>query len=156
MQTSDARTTCEWSTSLLPTKVWLIIEVWQYMSSYQYRKSHCGDETIWQMSYLHSGFSYAGKITSLYWIRATKAFAFWRSRCSKLNKALKQKKYYTDNVMHSMGYTICNVNKNYCYYHRAFCIQSRAQCNCMLYWNIIVCDMEKNMMYQILLVYPIT
>ena len=29
----DAPTTSEWSTILLPTKVWLILEVWQY--SYQ-------------------------------------------------------------------------------------------------------------------------
>ena len=31
------------------------------MSSYQYRKSHCGDKTIWRPSYLHNGISYAGK-----------------------------------------------------------------------------------------------
>ena len=40
------------------------------MSSYQYRKSHCGDETILRPSYLHNGISYTGKMTSLYWIRA--------------------------------------------------------------------------------------
>ena len=40
------------------------------MSSYQYRKSHCGDKTILRPSYLHNGISYTGKITSLYWIRA--------------------------------------------------------------------------------------
>ena len=40
------------------------------MSSYQYRKSHCGDKTILQLSYLHNGISYTGKMTSLYWIRA--------------------------------------------------------------------------------------
>ena len=40
------------------------------MTSYQYRKSHCGDKTILQPSYLHNGISYTGKITSLYWIRA--------------------------------------------------------------------------------------
>ena len=40
------------------------------MSSYQYRKSHCGDKTILRPSYLHNGISYAGKMTSLYWIRA--------------------------------------------------------------------------------------
>ena len=38
------------------------------MTSYQYRKSHCGDKTILRPSYLHNGFSYAGKTTSLYWI----------------------------------------------------------------------------------------
>ena len=38
------------------------------MSSYQYRKSHCGDKTILRPSYLHNGISYTAKTTSLYWI----------------------------------------------------------------------------------------
>ena len=29
--TGNAPTTSEWSTILLPTKVWLILEVWQYV-----------------------------------------------------------------------------------------------------------------------------
>ena len=40
------------------------------MTSYQYRKSHCGDKTILRPSYLHNGISYTGKMTSLYWIGA--------------------------------------------------------------------------------------
>ena len=40
------------------------------MSSYQYRKSHCGDRTILRPSYPHNEISYTGKIASLYWIRA--------------------------------------------------------------------------------------
>ena len=40
------------------------------MSSYQYRKSHCGDKTILRPSYLHNGISYTDKMTFLYWIRA--------------------------------------------------------------------------------------
>ena len=40
------------------------------MTSYQYRKSHCGDKTIWRPSYLHNGISHTGKMPSLYWIRA--------------------------------------------------------------------------------------
>ena len=39
------------------------------MSSYQYRKTHCGDKTVVKSSYIHNGISYAGKM-SLYWIRA--------------------------------------------------------------------------------------
>ena len=39
------------------------------MSSYQYRKSHCGDKTILRPSYLHNGISYTYKMASLYWIR---------------------------------------------------------------------------------------
>ena len=37
------------------------------MSSYQYRKSHCGDKTIVRSSDLPNGISYTGKMTSLYW-----------------------------------------------------------------------------------------
>ena len=40
------------------------------MSSYQYRKFHCGDTTILPPSYLHNGISFTGKKTSLYRIRA--------------------------------------------------------------------------------------
>ena len=40
------------------------------ISSYQYRKSYCGDKTVVRSSYLHNGISYTGKMTSLYWIRA--------------------------------------------------------------------------------------
>ena len=40
------------------------------MTSYQYRKSHCGDKKILRPSYLHNGISYTGKMSSLYWIRA--------------------------------------------------------------------------------------
>ena len=40
------------------------------ISSYQYRKSHCGDKTVVRSSYIHNGVSYTGKTTSLYWIRA--------------------------------------------------------------------------------------
>ena len=36
--------------------------------SYQYRKSHCGDQTVVRSSYLHNGISYTGKTASLYWI----------------------------------------------------------------------------------------
>ena len=40
------------------------------MSSYQYRKSHCGDKTVIKSSYLHNGISSTDKMTSLYWIKA--------------------------------------------------------------------------------------
>ena len=38
------------------------------MSSYQYKKSLCGDKTILRLSYLHNEIFYTGKMTSLYWI----------------------------------------------------------------------------------------
>ena len=37
------------------------------MSSYQYRKSHCGNTKVVRSSYLHKGISYTGKMASLYW-----------------------------------------------------------------------------------------
>ena len=40
------------------------------MPSYQHRKSHSGDKTILRTSYLHNGFPYTGKMTSLYCIGA--------------------------------------------------------------------------------------
>ena len=46
------------------------------MSSYQYRKSLCGDKMILRPSYLHNGISYTGKMTSLYWIRALELHVF--------------------------------------------------------------------------------
>ena len=45
------------------------------MSSYQYRKSHCGDKTVVRSSYLHNGISYTGKMSSLYWIGALMSFS---------------------------------------------------------------------------------
>ena len=59
---------------------WFSIKV----SSYQYRKSHCGDKTILWPSYLHNGISYTGKMTSLYWIRAQSACwlqPWWGVQC---------------------------------------------------------------------------
>ena len=38
------------------------------MTSYQYRKSHCGDKTVVSSYYLHNGIFYTGKMSSLYWI----------------------------------------------------------------------------------------
>ena len=55
------------------------------MTSYQYRKSHCGDKTVVRSSYLHNEISYTGnfEMTYLYWIRAQVVFAvsvvFWPS-----------------------------------------------------------------------------
>ena len=46
------------------------------MPSYQYRKSHCGDnKMIVRSSYLHNGISYTGKMTSLYWTSPQESLA---------------------------------------------------------------------------------
>ena len=42
---------------------WFNIKV----SSYQYRKSYCGDKTILWLAYLHNGISYTDKTAYLYW-----------------------------------------------------------------------------------------
>ena len=47
------------------------------MSSYQYRKSHCGDKTVVRSSYLHNGISYTGNMSSLYWIGTLYAIPGW-------------------------------------------------------------------------------
>ena len=56
------------------------------ISSYQYRKSYCGDKTVVRLSYLHNGISYTGKMVSLYWIGpvATPVHT-WSSRQMKIN-----------------------------------------------------------------------
>ena len=51
------------------------------MSSYQYRKSHCGDKTVVRSSYLHDGISFTGKMTSLCWIRALVAEPGEKEKC---------------------------------------------------------------------------
>ena len=45
--------------------LWFNIE----MSPYHYRESHCGDKTVVRSSYLHNGISYAGMMTSLFYIK---------------------------------------------------------------------------------------
>ena len=55
------------------------------MTSYRYRKSHCGDKTILRPSYLHNGISYTGKTTSLYWIRAQATRKKIKSRVTSLD-----------------------------------------------------------------------
>ena len=56
---------CGWWINLCTTGPWFN----KKMSSYQYRKSHCGDKTVVRSSYLQNGISYIGKMTSLCWIR---------------------------------------------------------------------------------------
>ena len=63
------------------------------MSSYQYRKSHCGDKTILRPSYLHNGISYTGKMISLYWIGALDLMTVTRSGQFGINSTAVA--YYT-------------------------------------------------------------
>ena len=62
------------------------------MPFYRYRKSHCEDKTIWQLSYLHNGISFTGKMTSLYWIRAQNVYLSYPAisiaiHCPQLNRS---------------------------------------------------------------------
>ena len=59
---------------------WLNIK----MSSYQYRKSHCGDKTVIRSSYLHNGISYTGKMISFYQISPLVVFVTGRFGFSQL------------------------------------------------------------------------
>ena len=60
----------------------IIIGCWEWdgpwfnikMSSYQYRKTHCGDKMVLRSFYLHNGISYTGKMSSLYCIGAWWSF----------------------------------------------------------------------------------
>ena len=45
-----------------------LVHCCDYKTTYQYRKSHCGDKTVVRSSYLHNGITYTGKAVSLYWI----------------------------------------------------------------------------------------
>ena len=63
---------------------------WFYikMSSYQYRKSHCGDKTVILLSYLHCEISYTGKKTSLYWMSLLCfIYIWWPVHTSSINIA---------------------------------------------------------------------
>ena len=76
------------------------------MSSYQYRKSHCGDKTVVRSSYLHNGISYAGKMSSLYWIRALMIW-IWRQFTTEHGAAVR---YWCINSFHviHMQFSPCN------------------------------------------------
>ena len=62
----QSRTTLQTCTETLRSGPWFNIKI----SSYQYRKSHCGDKTVVRSSSLLNGISYTGKMSSLYWIGA--------------------------------------------------------------------------------------
>ena len=67
------------------------------MSSYQYRKSHCGDETVIRSSYLHNEIFYTGKISSQYWIRALVIYVnlHWWDSCKNILYFLHNVFWYT-------------------------------------------------------------
>ena len=46
------------------------------MSSYQYRKSRCGDKTVVRSSYLHNEMSYTRKMTYLYETNPRRPFRY--------------------------------------------------------------------------------
>ena len=75
------------------------------MSSYRYRKSHCGDKTVVRSSYLHNGISYTSKMSSLYWIGAQDVIA--------VHMQTKSEKYLLYYIM------------RYFIYWKAFCTDKR-------------------------------
>ena len=81
-------------------------------TSYQYRKSHCGDKTILRPSYLHNGISYTGQMTSLYWIGAQVTIHYqWvlTFRLSALYKSVIELKSSSSSVVQGIAYkTMCH------------------------------------------------
>ena len=75
-------------------KTWFNIK----KSSYQYRKSHCGDKTILRPSYLHNGISYTGKISSLYWIRAQIPRQLIQGELAKCSETRRHLALITENL----------------------------------------------------------
>ena len=71
------------------------------MTSYQYRKSHCGDKTAVRSSNLHNGIFYTGKMSSLYWIRAQVPI----SESGQCNSS-----HYSDVIMSVMASQITSVS----------------------------------------------
>ena len=71
------------------------------MTSYQYRKSHCGDKTILRPSYLHNEISYTDKTTSLYWIRAQIIHC---SRLTQMNQWTESLLVKTDDTVYPKKY----------------------------------------------------
>ena len=72
------------------------------MTSYQYRKSHCGDKTILRPSYLHNGISYTGK-TSSYWIGAQVISSHGTEYIKWTDPCLPQRKITTTNTIKMTG-----------------------------------------------------
>ena len=83
---------------------WLTAGPWFniQMSSYKYRKSHCGEKTVLRSSYLHNGISYSGKMSSLYWIsaRVSKNLSDANTNCSEFpwNILIPTIIPYTENI----------------------------------------------------------
>ena len=105
------------------------------MSSYQYRKSHCGDKTILRLSYLHNGISYTGKTTSLYWIGA-----------QGMDLMNYREPVYYDQCWYDNGwmYAVCEPPKHYTsefarfdsIIYQGYCVLKRFLCTL---WFIIFC-----------------
>ena len=58
-----------WHWTAVCDRIWGLIQ-YQKMSFYHDQKSHFGNKTIFQPSYLRNGESYSGRAASLYWIKA--------------------------------------------------------------------------------------
>ena len=87
---------------MLPAGPWFSIK----MSSYQYRKSHCGDKTILRPSYLHNGISYTGKTASLYWIGAQFTNTYM-TYCHGLDRVVSSS--YFHSILHIPPHMLCSL-----------------------------------------------
>ena len=86
---------CQHQSSYLWPGPWFYIK----MSSYQCRKSHCGDKTVVRSSYLHNGIFFTRKMASLYWI----------------SLQIATLKGYVDNIVlkHLASLTYCFIQSNF-------------------------------------------
>ena len=66
---------------IVQTYICLMAYSWPWfnikMSSYQYRKPHCGDKTVVRSSYIHNGIFYSCNTTSSYWIMTLVVLRAW-------------------------------------------------------------------------------
>ena len=72
------------------------------MSSYQYRKSHCGDKTVVRSSYLHNGISYTGNILN----QAPEGISIWRCHLTKIGIPMLKIRWSCDCIIFNMGIPI--------------------------------------------------
>ena len=89
-----------WHTSLTQVFWQTYMALIQYkMTSYQYRKSHCDEQTILRPSYLQLGISFTGEMSSLYCMRALESLSSlaklinkWQLDMSTARRRLKFRK----------------------------------------------------------------
>ena len=109
------------------------------MTSYLYRKSHCGDKTILRPSYLHNGISYTCKTTSLYWIRAQVLHSWSPFCCVDHHRGLLLMHWMSSKLMRAAScewYNIYIYLDKYCVQHLVLDHKDKNYCKWVLtHWG---------------------